>query len=414
MKKGKSTALFILCIALIALFGYIGYFGVEVFGYKFLPFTKVINRGLDLQGGISVVEEIQAKKVTPEDMSREIEFINMRVNKLGVAETEIKQEGEKRIRIEVPGVFDSKEVMDLIGKTGELKFTDPTGKVILTGKDVKNAIAEYNDTNQAQIRLELTPQGTKKFADATEKFIGQNIAISMDKEQLTNPRVETVITNGTAVITGNKDIKEAKKIADIIKSGALPLPTKPVSFKTVGATLGSTVLPNTKWAAIIGVSLVFIFMIALYKIPGILADIALTVFILLDLLAFSLTDVTLTLSGIAGFLLTVGMAVDANVLIFERIKEELKTGKSIKNSVDLGFNKALSSILDSNITTIIAGLILYFVGTGSVKGFALTLMMGIVISIFTAFFVTKFLFKLALGMGLVSKPSHFGIKKEVQ
>src|SRR3712207_1572516 len=180
MKKGKSTALFILCIALIALFGYIGYFGVEVFGYKFLPFTKVINRGLDLQGGISVVEEIQAKKVTPEDMSREIEFINMRVNKLGVAETEIKQEGEKRIRIEVPGVFDSKEVMDLIGKTGELKFTDPTGKVILTGKDVKNAIAEYNDTNQAQIRLELTPQGTKKFADATEKFIGQNIAISMD------------------------------------------------------------------------------------------------------------------------------------------------------------------------------------------------------------------------------------------
>lgn len=414
MKKGKSTALFILCIAIIALFGYIGYFGVEVFGYKFLPFTKVINRGLDLQGGISVVEEIQAKKVTPEDMSREIEFINMRVNKLGVAETEIKQEGEKRIRIEVPGVFDSKEVMDLIGKTGELKFTDPNGKVILTGKDVKNAIAEYNDTNQAQIRLELTPQGTKKFADATEKFIGQNIAISMDQEQLTNPRVETAITNGTAVITGNKDIKEAKKIADIIKSGALPLPTKPVSFKTVGATLGSTVLPNTKLAAIIGVSLVFIFMIALYRMPGILADIALTVFILLDLLAFSLTDVTLTLSGIAGFLLTVGMAVDANVLIFERIKEELKTGKSIKNSVDLGFNKALSSILDSNITTIIAGLILYFVGTGSVKGFALTLMMGIVISIFTAFFVTKFLFKLALSMGLVSKPSHFGVKKEVQ
>lgn len=414
MKKGKSTGIFVLCIVLIGVFAYIGYFGLELFGYKVLPFSKIINRGLDLQGGISVVEEIQADKVTPEDMAREIEFINMRVNKLGVAETEVKQEGEKRIRIEVPGIFDSKSVMDLIGKTGELKFIGPDKKVVLTGKDVKNAIAGLNERNEPEVRLELNAEGTKKFAEATQKFLHQNISIYMDEEELTSPLVQSVITDGSAVITGSKSLEEAKKTADIIKSGALPLPIKPVSFKTVGATLGSSVMPNTKKAAFIGIALVLIFMAALYRIPGIMADIALMVFMLLDLLAFSLADVTLTLSGIAGFLLTIGMAVDANVLIFERIKEELKTGKSIRSSVEAGFNMAMSSILDSNITTIIAALILYAVGTGSVKGFALTLMMGIVISIFTALVITKFLLNLALNMGLISKPSHFGVKKEVE
>lgn len=414
MKKGKSTGIFVLCIVLIGVFAYIGYFGLELFGYKVLPFSKTINRGLDLQGGISVVEEIQADKVTPEDMAREIEFINMRVNKLGVAETEVKQEGEKRIRIEVPGIFDSKSVMDLIGKTGELKFIGPDKKVVLTGKDVKNAIAGLNERNEPEVRLELNAEGTKKFAEATQKFLNQNISIYMDEEELTSPLVQSVITDGSAVITGSKSLEEAKKTADIIKSGALPLPIKPVSFKTVGATLGSSVMPNTKKAAFIGIALVLIFMAALYRIPGIMADIALMVFMLLDLLAFSLADVTLTLSGIAGFLLTIGMAVDANVLIFERIKEELKTGKSIRSSVEAGFNMAMSSILDSNITTIIAALILYAVGTGSVKGFALTLMMGIIISIFTALVVTRFLLNLALNMGLISKPSHFGVKKGVE
>lgn len=414
MKKGKSTGIFVLCIVLIGVFAYIGYFGLELFGYKVLPFSKTINRGLDLQGGISVVEEIQADKVTPEDMAREIEFINMRVNKLGVAETEVKQEGEKRIRIEVPGIFDSKSVMDLIGKTGELKFIGPDKKVVLTGKDVKNAIAGLNERNEPEVRLELNAEGTKKFAEATQKFLNQNISIYMDEEELTSPLVQSVITDGSAVITGSKSLEEAKKTADIIKSGALPLPIKPVSFKTVGATLGSSVIPNTKKAAFIGIALVLIFMAALYRIPGIMADIALMVFMLLDLLAFSLADVTLTLSGIAGFLLTIGMAVDANVLIFERTKEELKTGKSIRSSVEAGFNMAMSSILDSNITTIIAALILYAVGTGSVKGFALTLMMGIIISIFTALVVTRFLLNLALNMGLISKPSHFGVKKGVE
>ncbi|CAM2782221.1 protein translocase subunit SecD [Hathewaya histolytica] len=414
MKKGKSTVIFVLCIVLISLFAYIGYFGIELLGYKVLPFSKTINRGLDLQGGISVVEEIQADKVTPEDMSREIEFINMRINKLGVAETEVKQEGQKRIRIDVPGVFDSKSVMDIVGKTGELKFVGPDKKVILTGKDVKNAIAGLNEKNQPEVRLELNTEGTKKFAEGTKKFLNQNIAITMDEEELTNPLVQSVITDGTAVITGSKSLEEAKKTADIIKSGALPLPIKPVSFKTVGATLGASVIPNTKKAAFIGIGLVLLFMILMYRIPGIIANIALILFILLDLLAFSLADVTLTLSGIAGFLLTVGMAVDANVLIFERTKEELKAGKSIKSSVQSGFDRALSSILDSNITTIIAALILYLVGTGSVKGFALTLMMGIVISIFTALTVTRFLLKLALDMGIINKPSHFGVKKGVQ
>ncbi|SHK04166.1 SecD/SecF fusion protein [Hathewaya proteolytica DSM 3090] len=415
-KKGnskiRSSIIFSLCVALVLLFCYIGYFGLEAFGYRFLKFSKVINRGLDLQGGISVVEEIQADKVSDADMAREIEFINMRVNKLGVAETEVKQEGEKKIRIEVPGVFDSEEVMSLIGKTGELKFLDAEGKEVLNGKDIKNAYAEYDNEMKPMIKLEMTTEGTKKFATATTANLGKVISIKMDDEVISAPTVSVPITDGIAVISGSKDLEEATTTASIIKAGALPLPVKPVSFKTVGATLGAKVIPATKWAGMIGIGLVFLFMMLLYRVPGILADIALTVFILLDLLAFALTDVTITLSGIAGFLLTVGMAVDANVLIFERIKEELNTGKSIKSSVEAGFNKALTSILDSNITTMIAGLILYLVGSGSVKGFALTLMMGIVISIFTAFFITRFLLRLSIDMGLLRKASHFGAKKK--
>lgn len=410
--KAKSVTLLVITILVIAALGFAGLKGFTIAGYKIKPFSQAINRGLDLQGGISVVEEIQAEEVSQEDMDREIEFLSMRVNKIGVSETEVKQEGDKRIRIEIPGIFNSEEVMDVLGKTGELKFVDPNGETILSGKDVKNAVARMNpETQKSEIALEFSDEGKEKFANATKEFVGKQIAIYMDEEKLSEPTVNEPILNGQAVITGSKNLEEAKRDADIIKSGALPLPVKPVSFKTVGSQLGSDAMPNSKKAAILGVGLVFIFMLAVYRLPGLVADLALVLFILLDLYVFVAMEGTLTLAGIAGLLLTIGMAVDANVLIFERIKEEIQSGKSIKASVNAGFDRALTSILDSNITTMIAGIILYNFGTGSVRGFAVTLMIGIVISVFTALIFTKFILRLLLNIGILDKPGYFGVKR---
>ncbi|OFI05248.1 protein translocase subunit SecD [Clostridium acetireducens DSM 10703] len=412
-KKGKSLALFIVCVLLIGLVAYVCAFGTKVGGYVVKPFSKTINKGLDLQGGVSLVEEIQSNNVDQKTIDRTIELLSMRVNKLGVSETTVTREGQKRIRIEIPGKYDAKEVIESVGKTGELKFIGPDNQVILTGKDVKDATAYMNsEDNSPTVGLELNESGTKKFAEATKKFLGQPIAIYMDEEPLTKPVVNNVITSGKAVITGSKSMDEAKRQASIIKSGALPVVVKPVEVKTVGATLGSNALPLSVKAGVIGISLIFLFMILYYKVPGVIADIALVLYILLVLLTFTGIKATLTLSGIAGFLLTIGMAVDANILIFERIREELRNGKSIKSAVDSGFHRALSSILDSNITTIIAGVVLYELGSGAVKGFALTLMIGVILSMFTAVTVSRFLLKLAVEAGILSKLWHFGVKKE--
>lgn len=259
--------------------------------------------------------------------------------------------------------------------------------------------------------MDLNESGTKKFADATKKFIGQPIAIYMDEEELTKPVVQAHITNGKAVITGSKSIEEAKRQANIIKSGALPVAVKPVEVRTVGATLGANALDLSVKAGVVGVGLVFLFMLIYYRVPGLLADIALVLYIVLVLATFSTIKATLTLSGIAGFLLTIGMAVDANVLIFERIREELKTGKSIKSALESGYHRALSSILDSNITTIIAGIVLYNLGSGAVKGFALTLMIGIILSMFTAIVVTRLLLKLGYDIGILNSLACFRVKR---
>ncbi|WP_392486478.1 protein translocase subunit SecD [Haloimpatiens sp. FM7315] len=411
MKKNrkKSIFLFILSVAIVFFAAFVSINGLKLFGYEIVPISQGINKGLDLQGGVSVVEEIQGK-VDQKTMDKAIELISMRVNKMGVSETVVSKEGRNRIRIEIPGKFDAKEIIDSVIKTGELKFVGPDKTTVLTGKDVKKATAYLNENNAPIIGLELNQEGSKKFAEATKKFLGQKIAITMDGEELTNPKVNSVINGGKAIIEGSKSMEEATKQANIINSGALPVTLKTVTAKTVGSTLGASALPKSVKAGAIGIGLVLIFMLLYYRVPGIVADIALIIYIILVLLAFVAIGATLTLSGIAGFLLTVGMAVDANVLIFERIKEELKTGKSVISSVDSGFHRALSSILDSNITTIIAGVILYMLGSGSVKGFALTLVIGIVISIFTALTITRFLLKLTIDMGMLSKLSHFGVK----
>lgn len=396
----KSTILLIICVLVIGFLAYSGVYGVNAGGYRLKSFGEVINRGLDLQGGVSVLEEIQADKVDQETINKTIELISMRVNKMGVSETVVTREGQKRIRIEIPGKFDAKEIEEGIAKTGELKFVGPDKSTILTGKDVKKATA-YIDSQSGSptISLELNDQGAKKFADATQKFLGQAISISMDDQVLTSPTVQAHITDGKATITGSKSLEEATRQANIINSGALPVPVKAVETKLVGASLGANALPLSILAGKIGIAIVMLFMILYYRIPGILASIALVLYIYIVLLAFASVNVTLTLSGIAGLLLTVGMSVDASILIFERMKEELKGGKSVRAAIDAGFHRAMTSVIDSHVTTIVAGVVLYGLGSGSVKGFALTLIIGVALSLFTAVVVTRELIKLAAGMG---------------
>lgn len=406
--KGKSTALFIVSLLVIFFLAYSGFKGVTFGDYRIKPFSETINRGLDLQGGVSVVMEAE-QNLTKEDQDRTIELLSLRVNKMGVSETSITKEGPKRIRIDVPGKFDTKEVIETVGKTGVLKFVGPDQSEILTGKeDVKTASVSYDQQGNPVVSLELNKSGAEKFAVATQKFLGQPISIYMDEDVISTANVQSVITDGKAIIQGMKDLSEVKRTADIIKSGALPVVLKTASVSVVGPTLGANALPQSILAGEVGIGIVFLFMILYYRVPGLIANIALVLYIVLLLGIFSGIGATLTLSGIAGFLLTVGMAVDANVLIIERTKEELKSGKTPRSAIDAGFHRAMTSILDSNITTIISGLVLYWLGSGTVKGFALTLIIGVLLSMFTAITVTKYLTRMAVNMGWFSKKWTIG------
>lgn len=411
-KKTKSSVIFVVLVCIIGLLAYSGFVGIDnIFGYRVKTFGETINKGLDLQGGMSVLEEVKGENLDNKTVERTIEMLKMRIDPEGVKEISIQKEGSNRIRIEIPGEFDSKSVLESIGKTGKLEFKGPDGSVILTGADVKNATAYLDNMGKPTIGLELKEEGTKKFAEGTKKFLGQPISIYMDEEVLTSPTVQSVISNGEATITGSASLEEASRQANIIKSGALPVTLEALEYKTVGATLGSNALSLSMKAGAIGIGLILLFMLVYYRVPGIMSGLALVFYVILLLGTFSAVGATLTLSGIAGFLLTVGMAVDANVLIFERIREELKSGKSVRSAVEAGFHRALSSILDSNITTIIGGLVLYYLGSGAVKGFAFTLMIGTVLSMFTALTVTKLFMKLGLEMGILNNVSHFGVKR---
>ena len=410
--KGRSTILFILTLIVIVVFAFAGARGVEIAGWEFKSFNKAITKGLDLQGGVSVLMEIQDEDVTKEDLEKTRQLIDLRVNKLGVAETSVTVEGDRRVRVEIPGEYDSKDLVDSLSKTGNLTFKDEDGNEVLSGSDVEEAGTMLDSTSNAPVvTLKLTDEGTKKFAEATENNLNKKIYIYMDDEEISAPTVDSVITGGNAIIKGSSSIDEAKNLAGLINAGALPVTVKAIQIENVGAQLGAEALPNAVKAGIIGIAIIFLFMILYYRIPGVIACIALTLYVCLTLLVFVEADVALTLPGIAAFLLTVGMAVDANVLIFERVREELKNGMSVKSAVEKGFSNALSSIVDSNITTIIAALVLYFMGTGSVKGFAVTLMIGIAVSMFTAIVVTKTLMKWAVNMGMLKSNWQFRVKR---
>lgn len=414
--KAKSILKILVIFVLTAIVAYAMVFGLKIGNYKVIPIKDSIKLGLDLQGGVSVLMEAVPKsgeKITNEKMDSAVEVIDRRVNQLGVAEAITVREGDTRIRVELPGVKDSQKALELIGKTASLEFLSPDGDIIITGKNVRDAKAVYQQVKQGGIQepavaLKLDKEGAKKFEKATEKYIEKPIAIVLDGQVLSAPIVRSVITEGEASISGLEDIEKAGELAALIRAGSLPVDLKQRQVMSVGPTLGVDSLNRSLKAGYIGIAIILIYMAAFYRLPGVVADFALLIYILIVLTVFSAIGATLTLPGIAGFILSIGMAVDANVLIFERLKEELRNGKTIRASVDAGFH-ALSTIIDSNITTIIAAFVLMYFGSGPIKGFAVTLMIGILSSMFTAIFITKILLVNIVNLRIFTNKKMFGV-----
>ncbi len=375
---------------------------------------RYLKKGLDLEGGVYVLFE--AKSVEDAEMDydviqRAMMIIRNRIDELGVVEPVLQREGERRIRIELPGIEDQAQAMEIIGKTALLTFVSPEGDVLLTGRDLKTAYFTRGKYNEPMVALEFNPEGKEKFAEATEKYLGNFIAILLDNEIVSAPRVNEVIRDGNAVITGIPTAEEASNIALMLRSGALPVELEELETRSVGPVLGENALKLSFFAGLIGLAVVMLFMLFYYKFAGLVADISLTVYLALVFLILSGLNATLTLPSIAGLILSIGMAVDANILIFERIKEELQGGKTTFTAINSGFNRALRAILDANVTTVIAGLVLFVVTTGPVRGFAVVLLIGIFSSVISAIYLTRYLLRLAARSQLIKNAAYLGFRE---
>lgn len=403
----------------------------------FTIYKKPTKLGLDLVGGSRIMLEAKTtdtvRTITPEVMSRLQYAIESRVNKLGVAETSVAQVGDKRLLVEIPNVTDLKEAEAFLGKTALLEFKEPVfdenkqpkrdaqgaymwQSVGLTGEDLKSAAIDTDQTGQWTVSLEFNGKGATKFAELTQKLVGQPMAIFFDGDEISSPVIREPIYGGRAEISGGGSggfkYEEAQKMVNLLNAGALPVPSEIIQENTVGPTLGADSIEKSKFAGLIGIAFVMLFMIFYYRLPGLIADIALCVYALILFSLFKIIPVTLTLAGIAGFILSIGMAVDANILIFERTKEELKAGRNLFTAINSGFDRAFTSIFDSNMTTVLTCIILYFLGTSVVKGFALTLAIGVMVSMFTAITVTKNFMHLVFGTGELKYPALFGLSKD--
>ncbi len=390
-------------------------------------FLKPTKLGLDLVGGSRLVLEAQTTatvaKITP-DMMDSLQFaIENRINKLGVAETVVQRQGEKRLVVEIPAVKDLNQAKKFLGETAELAFRKEVqnGSAVswvdtgLTGNDLNRATLSTSSNGQWVVDLEFNDKGTRKFADLTQQLVGKPMAIFFNGELTSAPVIREPIIGGRAQISGGDSgfaYEEAKEMVDLLNAGALPVPAKIIEENTVGPTLGADSIEKSKIAGVIGLTVVMLFMIFYYRLPGLIADIALIIYGLILFALFKQIPVTLTLAGIAGFILSIGMAVDANILIFERTKEELRAGRTLFTAINAGFDRAFTSIFDSNMSTIITCLILYFFGTSVVKGFALTLALGTAVSMFSAITVTKNFMHLIFGTGDLKYPALFGLHKD--
>ncbi|MBQ8315397.1 MAG: protein translocase subunit SecD, partial [Lachnospiraceae bacterium] len=385
--------------------------------------AKGIRLGLDLAGGVSITYEAAKENPTEEEMNDTKYKLRKRVDDSGQTEADVYLEGENRINVDIPGATDAEATLKELGRMGEIYFilgTDnvelvgqdaetgayvyqflksweeikEAGDIILDGSDIQNAEAgwysEYGMNNYI-VNLTLNESGKGKFATATSAHVGEAIAIVYDGEIVSAPVVQQALTDGKAQISGNFTAEEVESLATTIRVGALPLELRELRSNVVGASLGAEAVKTSLIAAAIGVALVLLFMAFRYRIQGLAADLALVIYIGLTVVCLNLLEITLTLPGLAGIILSIGMAVDANVIIFSRIQEEIGVGKTVRTSIKLGFEKAFSAIIDGNITTLIAAIVLYILGSGTVKGFATTLALGIVLSMFTALFITKFI-----------------------
>ncbi len=391
-------------VVVVAVCAYLGLFG---FGKGTMinylkPWGDAISLGLDLRGGVYTVYQAEDNGDPDFDTKMEstVSILTSRLTRQGFTEATVTRQGSDRIRVEIPNVSDPNEILTIIGTPAQLYFVDESGNNLMEGAMVKNASAAYDQDGKPCIAFELNDEGAKIFAEATAANLGKTISITLDGETISRATVNTVIAGGKGEITGNFTADEAKNLATLILSGALPLNLTQLEVSAISATLGVEALDRAIQAGVIGVILVMLFMLFRYRLCGLVADIALTIYIMIVVLLLALTGAQLTLPGVAGIILGIGMAVDANVVIFERIREEVKVGRPIGSAVRKGFSNALSAIIDSNVTTIIAAVVLYAFGTGSVRGFALTLGIGVATSLFTAVFVTHKLLDIFADMGI--------------
>lgn len=451
MKRSRAIIYLIIVVLLAA---GLGYTSVKGIGASKSGALETIPLGLDLAGGVSITYEVTGdENPDASDMADTVYKLQQRADQYST-EAQVYREGANRINIEIPGVTDANAILEELGQPGNLYFIAQTdasgaenytfaslgegtgmgywtltksieeleaeGSIVLQGSDVANAEAGYENSGTAKnqepvVQLEFTPEGTQKFADATTKAYaaGESIAIYYDGRFISVPTVQAAITDGRAIITGESSYEDAANLASMIRIGGLKLQLTELRSNVVGAQLGSDAIHTSLIAAVVGFCVIILFMLIVFKILGLSASIALSFYVGLMILLLSAFEITLTLPGIAGIILSIGMAVDANVLVFARIREEISAGRSVQSAMKEGYGKALSAILDGNITTLIAAAILGLRGTGTVKGFASTLALGIVVSMFTALFVTRMVSRIIYGLG-VQDPKWYGKAKEVK
>ena len=439
MKKSKGFVVLLLTAIITVFLCYTAGIGLGPTG---TGSAKNIKTGLDLSGGVSITYQAKDSNPSAEDMSDTVYKLQKRVEQYST-EAQVYKEGSDRIAVEIPGVTDADAILNDLGKPGSLCFITMTdddgnanfsstgsgyvlarsldeiresGSVVLEGTDVKDAQggafqSDKNSSREYAVSLTLTDEGKTKFADATEANVGKQIAIVYDNQILSAPKVNEAITGGQAQITGMSSVEEAQNLASYIRIGSLSIELEELRSSVVAAQLGEEAISTSVLAGAIGLIIVIIFMIIAYRVPGVVAGIALILYTSLMLITLNAFDITLTLPGIAGIILGIGMAVDANVIIYARIREEIGAGVSVRNSIKSGFSKAFSAIFDGNITTLIAAFVLMWLGSGTVKGFAYTLALGIVISMFTALVVSRLIVNALYAVG-VRDPKFYGSAKE--
>lgn len=407
----KSIASFVAVLVIIGFLCATAAFGLNL-GFLHIPNVldeeNGIRRGLDLVGGSAITFEAEIPEgYNSQNLSGDMQtaktMLESRLTSMNYTEAQVTIVGENRLSVEIPSVKNPEEAVQLLGSTAQLQFLDADGNVVMDGSDIKKASAAYGKPTGTEVMdinyvsVTFKPEAQEKFAKATREAAaraaeGKNyIAIALDGEIQSTPSVREEINSDGCVISGNYDAESAKWMADLINIGQMPFTLKQIELRSVGPQLGEQALSTSMTAGAIGVLLVMLFMVIMYRLPGVVSVIALAFYIALEAVILTLCRVNLSLPGIAGIILSIGMAVDANVVIFERIKEELRAGKTIKAAIDSGFHRAFTAIFDSNVTTLIAAIVLYFLGTGTIVGFAITLGLGVVVSMFTAITVTRFL-----------------------